>query len=53
MPSTAQQFQIKSIGHHEDQEKLDRPQGFPYYHGLQTFAGDGEFALEGKKYGRY
>jgi AraC family transcriptional regulator of arabinose operon len=51
-PSTAQPFPIfiESIGHHEDQEKLIRPEGFPYYHWLQTFSGEGEFTMEGRKY---
>lgn len=51
-PSTAQPFPIfiESIGHHEDQEKLVRPEGFRCYHWLQTFAGEGEFILDGKKY---
>lgn len=52
MPSTTQAFplNIESIGHHEDQEKLIRPEGFSCYHWLQTFAGEGEFIMEGKKY---
>ncbi|MVQ35957.1 helix-turn-helix domain-containing protein [Paenibacillus sp. MAH-34] len=51
-PSAAQPFPIfiESIGHHEDQEKLVRPEGFPNYHWLQTYAGEGEFILDGKKY---
>ncbi|MDR6882701.1 AraC family transcriptional regulator [Bacillus sp. 3255] len=51
-PSTAQPFPlfIESIGHHEDQEKLVRPEGYPCYHWLQTYDGEGEFVLDGKKY---
>lgn len=50
MPSTAQPFPlfIESIGHHEDQEKLLRPEGFPSYHWLQTYSGEGEFTMDGK-----
>lgn len=40
---------IDSIGHHEDQEKLNRYEGFPYYHWLQTYEGEGEFEMEGRK----
>ncbi|MDQ0898162.1 AraC family transcriptional regulator [Paenibacillus sp. V4I7] len=52
MPSTAQPFPlfIESIGHHEDQEKLLRPEGFPSYHWLQTYSGEGEFTMDGKKF---
>ncbi|WP_167357048.1 helix-turn-helix transcriptional regulator [Paenibacillus pectinilyticus] len=50
-PTTAQPYPlyIESIGHHEDQEKLIRTAGLPSYHWLQTYAGEGEFELHGKK----
>ncbi|MEC0230877.1 AraC family transcriptional regulator [Paenibacillus alba] len=51
-PSTAQPFPIfiESIGHHEDQEKIIRPEGIPNYHWLQTYEGEGEFMMGGKKH---
>ncbi|UKS30755.1 AraC family transcriptional regulator [Paenibacillus sp. HWE-109] len=51
-PSTAQPFPlfIGSIGHHEEQEKMIRPQGLPFFHWLQTHSGEGEFTLGEKKY---
>ena len=41
---------IESIGHHEDQEKLVRPDGFTHFHWLQTYEGEGEFIIEDKLY---
>lgn len=32
---------IESLGFNPDQEKIDRPQGYPCYHWLQTEAGEG------------
>lgn len=41
---------IESIGHHDDQEKFVRPEGFSKFHWLQTYSGEGEFNLEDKTY---
>ncbi|UJF31280.1 AraC family transcriptional regulator [Paenibacillus hexagrammi] len=41
---------IESIGHHEDQEKIIRDEGYPYYHWLQTYSGEGELWTGGKCY---
>ncbi|MBD0380758.1 AraC family transcriptional regulator [Paenibacillus sedimenti] len=51
-PSAGQPFPlfIENIGHHEDQEKLVRDEGYPCYHWLQSFSGEGEFWLEGKSF---
>ncbi|MEW9699167.1 helix-turn-helix domain-containing protein [Paenibacillus sp. SI8] len=51
-PSAGQPFPlfIESIGHHEDQEKFVRDHGYPCYHWLQTFSGEGEFWLDGKSF---
>lgn len=40
---------IDSIGNHWKQERIERPNGFPQYHWLQTERGAGEIALCGKK----
>ncbi|NQX60812.1 helix-turn-helix domain-containing protein [Paenibacillus qinlingensis] len=50
-PSTAQPYPlyIDSIGHHEDQEKLNRKDGLPHYHWLQTFSGEGEYEMGNRK----
>lgn len=51
-PSASSSFPlfIESIGHHEDQEKLVRPDGFSHFHWLQTYEGEGEFIIEDKSY---
>jgi AraC family transcriptional regulator of arabinose operon len=50
-PTTAQPYPlfIDSIGHHEDQEKLIRNEGYPNYHWLQTYDGEGEFEMGNRK----
>src|SRR4051794_9830065 len=50
-PTTAQPYPIyiDSIGHHEDQEKINRIDGFPYYQWLQTYEGEGEFDMDNRK----
>src|SRR5690625_5154236 len=37
----------ESMGYNQNQEKLDRPHGYPYYHWLQTTRGEGQFSFEG------
>ena len=40
---------IESIGNHWQQTTVERPQGYPYYHWLQTTKGEGEIWLENQK----
>ncbi|MGG1517105.1 helix-turn-helix transcriptional regulator [Paenibacillus oryzisoli] len=51
-PSLAQPYPLflESIGHHEDQEQRVRPEGYPYYHWLHTFSGEGEIELGGSRF---
>ncbi|WP_020618665.1 helix-turn-helix domain-containing protein [Paenibacillus daejeonensis] len=37
----------ESIGHNTTQEPISRPAGFPYYHWIQTTAGEGVIRFEG------
>lgn len=37
----------ESMGYNQNQEKLDRPHGYPHYHWLQTTRGEGRFSFEG------
>src|SRR5690625_2342019 len=37
----------ESMGYNQNQEKLDRPHGYPHYHWLQTIQGEGRFSFEG------
>lgn len=41
---------IESIGHHEDQEKMIRDDGYSCFHWLQTFSGEGELWTGGKSF---
>lgn len=41
---------MDSIGFNPDQETVDRTKGYPYFHWLQTFEGEGEFELNGRSY---
>jgi len=41
---------VESIGYNHDQEKLNRPHGYPHYHWLQTINGEGKFNLEGNTF---
>ncbi|MFD1955497.1 helix-turn-helix domain-containing protein [Paenibacillus thailandensis] len=39
---------VESLGHNRDQEKVDRPQGYPLYHWIQTERGEGRIAYDDK-----
>jgi len=41
-------LQLETIGMNPDQERLDRPHGYPYYHWLQTLEGEGELTANGQ-----
>jgi AraC family transcriptional regulator, arabinose operon regulatory protein len=49
-PSTEQRLPlyIESVGHNDEQEKIVRDEGYPFYHWIQTFAGGGQITIEGK-----
>lgn len=46
-PAELLPLQIESIGASPEQEKMDRPQGYPYFHWLQTLDGEGELSANG------
>jgi Transcriptional regulator containing an amidase domain and an AraC-type DNA-binding HTH domain len=39
---------VESAGLNPDQERIVRPDGYPYYHWLQTISGKGSITVEGK-----
>jgi AraC-like DNA-binding protein len=39
---------VESIGYNPDQEKINRNHGYPFYHWIQTEAGEGVLTFEGK-----
>ncbi|CAM3788580.1 AraC family transcriptional regulator [Alkalicoccus chagannorensis] len=39
---------VESIGLNPQEEAFDRPEGYPYYHWLQTLEGSGTFQIEGR-----
>jgi AraC-like DNA-binding protein len=39
---------IESIGFNPDQEKVNRPDGYPYYHWLQTVKGEGQLTFSNR-----
>lgn len=41
---------IESIGYNPQEEDFARPEGYPYYHWLQTVDGVGTFSISGEKY---
>lgn len=41
---------IESIGYNPQEEDFARPEGYPYYHWLQTVEGEGVFAFEGEEH---
>jgi AraC family transcriptional regulator of arabinose operon len=49
-PSTEQKLPlfIESVGHNEEQEKIIRDTGYPFYHWIQTVEGEGSIQFEGK-----
>lgn len=41
---------VETIGFNPNQERIDRENGYPYYHWLQTINGKGVFTIEGQDY---
>lgn len=41
---------IESIGYNPQEEDFARPEGYPYFHWLQTIDGEGVFTVSGKEY---
>jgi len=41
-------LQLETIGINPNQESLDRPNGYPYFHWLQTLEGEGVFSTGGQ-----
>ncbi|MHA6484863.1 helix-turn-helix transcriptional regulator [Paenibacillus sp. strain BS8-2] len=44
-PAELLPLQIESIGTNTEQEAIDRPNGYPYFHWLQTLDGEGELSF--------
>lgn len=47
-PAELLPLQIESIGTNTEQEAIDRPSGYPYFHWLQTLGGEGELIVGGQ-----
>ncbi|MEK3884628.1 AraC family transcriptional regulator [Paenibacillus sp. PL2-23] len=47
-PAELLPLQLETIGIKYDQENIDRPNGYPYYHWLQTLQGEGELSTHGR-----
>jgi AraC family transcriptional regulator of arabinose operon len=49
-PATDQKLPlfIESVGHNNEQEKIVRDAGYPFYHWIQTIEGEGYITFEGK-----
>lgn len=47
-PAELLPLQLETIGIKHDQEEIDRPNGYPYYHWLQTLEGEGELSAAGR-----
>ena len=43
-------FMFESLGNHWNQDNISRPDGYPYYHYLQTEKGTGRIEVNGKHY---
>ena len=43
-------FMFESLGNHWNQVNIFRPDGYPYYHYLQTEKGTGRIEVRGKFY---
>lgn len=41
---------IESIGYNTQELDIDRPEGYPYYHWLQTYEGEGVFNFSGHEF---
>ncbi|MDQ6417973.1 AraC family transcriptional regulator [Paenibacillus sp. LHD-117] len=46
-PAELLPLQVESIGVSPEQEKIERPHGYPYFHWLQTLGGEGELSANG------
>ena len=44
-------FMFESLGNHWNQDNISRPDGYPYYHYLQTEKGTGRIEVRGCKRG--
>ncbi|WP_029192507.1 AraC family transcriptional regulator [Paenibacillus harenae] len=49
-PAELLPLQLETIGIKHDQETIDRPNGYPYYHWLQTLEGEGELSMNGRSW---
>lgn len=47
-PAELLPLQLETIGINPNQEAMIRPNGYPYYHWLQTLEGEGELSLNGR-----
>lgn len=41
---------VESLGYNPQEEDFARPEGYPYYHWLQTVEGEGVFTFDGEEY---
>jgi AraC-like DNA-binding protein len=41
---------VESIGYNPQEQDFTRPEGYPYYHWLQTIDGEGRFSFNGQEY---
>lgn len=41
---------VESVGYNPQEQDFTRPEGYPYYHWLQTIEGEGRFTFEGQEY---
>lgn len=47
-PAELLPLQLETIGMNPEQETLERPNGYPYFHWLQTLEGEGELSVNGQ-----
>lgn len=47
-PAESLPLQLETIGLNPEQEPIHRPDGYPFYHWLQTIEGEGELIVQGK-----
>lgn len=47
-PAELLPLQLETIGMNPEQETLERPDGYPYFHWLQTLEGEGELSTNGQ-----
>lgn len=47
-PAELLPLQLETIGMNPDQETLERPNGYPFFHWLQTLEGEGELSANGQ-----